>query len=109
MPLGLKAENVKRHKSLCFLGGDIEKILISCDILLMAYDVDFIIMLYVVITPIMGFMICLIIEYNIKKAFYQKLNNQIEELDEKYLISEIIEKPDFKEGKILVDTLRTNG
>ena len=62
-------------------------ILISCDILLMAYDVDFIIMLYVVTTPIIGFMICLIIEYNIKKAFYQKLNNQIKDL-----ISEIIEK-----------------
>ena len=40
-----------------------------------------------VITPIIGFMICLIIEYNIKKVFYKKLNNQIKDL-----ISEIIEK-----------------
>ena len=83
--------------------------LMSCDILLMLYNVNVSTMIYVIIVPIIGFMICLIIEYNIKNSFYKKITKQISELEEKYLISEIIGNPNFIEGKILVDTIQETG
>ena len=44
-------------------------------------------------------------EYFSKKRYYENLQNILDELDEKYLITEIIKTPDFIEGKILKDTL----
>ncbi|MBR6293311.1 MAG: sensor histidine kinase [Lachnospiraceae bacterium] len=44
-------------------------------------------------------------EYYRKKKFYNRLVKALEELDKKYLISEMLEAPGFLEGDILVDTL----
>ena len=84
-------------------------LLVSCDIFLMIYNVDFILMLFIIIIPIIGLFICILIEYNIKNSFYKKLNQKLEELDEKYLISEIIENPSFIEGKILNSVMQDAG
>lgn len=81
-------------------------ILISSDILLMIYNISLFMVLYITIVPILGFLICLIIEYNIKNSFYKKLEKQMAELDEKYLISEIVQNPNFIEGKILINTIQ---
>lgn len=40
-----------------------------------------------------------------KKSYYDKLLNCLNELDKKYLISEMLEKPDFYDGKILYESL----
>ena len=80
--------------------------LISCDILLMVYNVKFSIMLYIVIVPIICYFICIIIEYNIKNSFYKNLKGKLDELEEKYLISELINNPNFIEGSILKETLQ---
>ncbi len=40
-----------------------------------------------------------------KKRYYQKLYNNLNNLEEKYLITEVIEMPEFMEGKILKNTL----
>ena len=42
------------------------------------------------------------IEYIRKKKFYNMLFFNLEELDQKYLIREVIEEPSFEEGKLLV-------
>lgn len=81
-------------------------ILISSDILLMIYNISLFMLLYITIVPILGFLICLIIEYNIKNSFYKRLEKQMAELDEKYLISEIVQNPNFIEGKILINTIQ---
>ena len=81
-------------------------ILISSDILLMIYNISLFMVLYITIVPILGFLICLIIEYNIKNSFYKRLEKQMAELDEKYLISEIVQNPNFIEGKILINTIQ---
>ena len=81
-------------------------ILISSDILLMIYNISLFMVLYITIVPILGFLICLIIEYNIKNIFYKRLEKQMAELDEKYLISEIVQNPNFIEGKILINTIQ---
>lgn len=47
----------------------------------------------------------IIFEYLVKRKFYNNILNNIDELDEKYLIAEIIKKPEFEEGKILKNFL----
>lgn len=43
--------------------------------------------------------------YGRKKSFYDNFTKQLKELDKKYIITELIEKPNFLEGKILYDSL----
>lgn len=43
--------------------------------------------------------------YGRKKVFYDNFTKQLKELDKKYIITELIEKPNFLEGKILYDSL----
>ena len=80
---------------------------ITIEIFLMAYNVGLFIKIYI---PhiIMGlYMVSIAIEYFKKKKFYDNLSNMLEELEEEYLITEIINTPNFLEGKILKNTLET--
>lgn len=52
-----------------------------------------------------GFLLSLGMEYYRKKAFYQDLEAKLQQLDKKYLIAEMMECPEFPEGKILYETL----
>lgn len=79
--------------------------IITIEIFLMAYNVGLFIKIYI---PhiIMGlYVVSIAIEYFKKKKFYDNLSNMLEELEEKYLITEIINTPDFLEGKILKNTI----
>ncbi len=51
------------------------------------------------IIPIILFTIALIIEYCTKNKYYKRINEKLEELDEKYLVSELMETPNFVEGQ----------
>lgn len=55
----------------------------------------------------MVIIIILITEYLRRKNYYQMLEETLEGLDKKYLLTEVIEEPLFMDGKILYDTLRT--
>ena len=59
----------------------------------------------VIFTAIMGGIICVIYDFSRRKKFYNKFLNDLELLDKKYLITEMLEKPDFYEGEILYDAL----
>ena len=59
----------------------------------------------VTITAIIGFILSIIYDFNRRKKFYSKFLNNLELLDKKYLITEMIEKPNFYEGEILYDAL----
>lgn len=45
-------------------------------------------------------------EYFRKRNFYTKLQTDLEKLDKKYLLTEIVTEPSFQEGKIIYETLR---
>ncbi len=45
-------------------------------------------------------------EYFRKRDFYIRLNNSLAELDKKYLLPELVNYPEFYEGKIMVNALR---
>ena len=51
------------------------------------------------------FLSIILIDYFRKKKFYSNLLNNVENLDKKYLILEMIEKPEFYEGKIFYELL----
>ncbi|MBY0097825.1 sensor histidine kinase [Mesobacillus maritimus] len=48
----------------------------------------------------------IIVEFIKQKNLYVELNNQMENLDKKYLLSEIMKEPEFIEGKFIYDLLK---
>ncbi len=79
--------------------------LITIEIFLMAYNVGMFIKIYIPLIIMGLYMISIIIEYFKRKKFYDNLLKILEELDEKYLITEIIKTPNFLEGQILKNSL----
>ena len=79
--------------------------IITIEIFLMAYNVGMFIKIYIPLIIMGLYMISIIIEYFKRKKFYDKLLKILEELDEKYLITEIIKTPNFLEGQILKNSL----
>ena len=83
--------------------------LVSVEILLLAYDISILIRVYCAFIIVFVMALAILIEYKKKKDYYNELIKNMEELKEKYLISEIIKTPNFIEGKILKDILQDTG
>lgn len=79
--------------------------LITIEIFFMTYPQNTYIKIYTPIIIITSYLIGLIYEYNKKKKYYNYLEKMLNQLKEKYLITEVIKKPEFIEGKILYETL----
>lgn len=79
--------------------------IITIEIFLMAYNVGMFIKIYIPLIIMGLYVISISIEYFKRKRFYDNLLNILEELDEKYLITEIIKTPNFLEGKIFKNAL----
>lgn len=79
--------------------------LITIEIFFMTYPLNTYIEIYTPIIIITSYLIGLIYEYNKKKKYYNYLDKMLNQLKEKYLITEVIKKPEFIEGKILYETL----
>ncbi len=79
--------------------------LITIEIFLMAYPYGTFIKIYIPLIILISYFIGLMLEYTSKKNFYDNLLNTLNELNEKYLITEIIKTPNFVEGKILKTAL----
>lgn len=79
--------------------------IITIEIFLMAYNVGMFIKIYIPLIIMGLYMISIIIEYFKRKKFYDNLLKMLEELDEKYLITEIIKTPNFLEGQIFKNSL----
>ncbi|MCI9016457.1 MAG: HAMP domain-containing histidine kinase [Clostridia bacterium] len=77
----------------------------TIEIFLIPYTIANFIKIYIPITIVSIYLIEVSVEYFIKQNFYKGLENILNELDNKYLISEIIKEPNFMEGKILKDLL----
>jgi hypothetical protein len=66
----------------------------------------------VVIVSVIGFLAVFSTElrnFLQKKAYYDKLESCLEQLDKKYLLCEMLENPDFLDGRILQNTLSETG
>lgn len=80
--------------------------IITIEIFLMPYSINTLINIYIPISILFSYFLIVFIEYLKKKNFYNNLTKNLQNLDKKYLIPEIIDKADFLEGKILINTLK---
>ena len=83
--------------------------LVSVEILLLAYDISILIRVYCAFIIAFVMILAILIEYKKKKDYYNELIKNMEDLKEKYLISEIIKTPNFVEGRILKEILQDTG
>lgn len=79
--------------------------IVTIEVILLIYPFGIFIKIYIPIIIFLLYFIGILIEYIKRAKFYSKLSNTLEELDDKYLITEIINKPNFIEGKILKNCL----
>lgn len=81
-------------------------ILVTIEIFLLIYDIGIAIKIYIPVSILVVYFAGILIEFNNKKEYYNKLLLNLKELEQKYLITEVIEKPDFIEGKIFYEALQ---
>lgn len=80
-------------------------VLVTIEIFLIPYQYGIFIKIYIPISILLFYIVTLTIEYFTKKQYYNNFEDTLNELEDKYLISEIVKKPDFIEGKILRNSL----
>ena len=82
---------------------------ISIEIILLAYQIQLIVRVYVVASIILSLLISMLIEYYSKKSYYNNLLEKLDELDQKYLLSEVISKANFQDGNLFKEILEETG
>lgn len=80
-------------------------VLVTIEIFLIPCKIGNFIKIYIPVSITISYCIAIGIEYFWKKKFYSNLIKILDSLNEKYLITEIINCPSFCEGKILKDLL----
>lgn len=80
-------------------------ILLFTAILLMVLKVDSFAILFIVIINGAGILTYHIFDYLRKKQYYNEIKENMESLDKKYLISEVIEEGTFTESKLIYDVI----
>ncbi len=81
----------------------------SIEVFLICFSAEKFLVIYVPICIIIVYIISIFIEYFYKRKFYKNIFDLLENLDEKYLITEIIETPNFEDGKVLKEILQQTG
>ncbi len=77
----------------------------TIEIFLICYPYGNFIKIYIPLSLLILYFVSIIIEYFNKKIYYNNIYRLLDELKEKYLITEIIENSSFVEGKILKEIL----
>ncbi len=80
--------------------------ILTVEIFLSIYPIGNFIKIYMPIVILGFYFISIFIEYFRKRTFYEKLYQMLNQLEEKYLLIELIKEPSFIEGKILKEVLR---
>lgn len=78
---------------------------ITVFLLLLAFSVHYVLLIYIPFIIIFVGLLILLYDFFRKNRFYNTTSKILDELDKKYLITEIINEPNFLEGKILTDYL----
>ena len=73
----------------------------TIEIFLMIYSFGIFVKIYIPLVIIMSYTLGILFEFYNKNKFYQNTINNLEELNDKYLIAEIMNTPNFVEGKLL--------
>ena len=79
--------------------------MITIEIFLAIYPIGAFVKIYIPIVILGVYFVSITIEYITKRKFYQKIFDTLNELEEKYLLIELIKTPTFTEGEILKQIL----
>ena len=77
----------------------------TIEIFLMIYDVSMWVRIYIPVSILCAYIIGMVVSYYKRKNFYNKIFNTLDDLDKKYLISEMTGNPEFLDGKLLKEIL----
>lgn len=75
-------------------------------IILITFEVNMFLIIYIPLFICIAVIIIYLYGYLRKRFYYNDLISNLELLDKKYLIQEIINKPDFLDGKIIYDVIQ---
>lgn len=73
---------------------------------LYVFEANPFLLIFIPVFILFSFVIPLLREYWKKKRFYEVLETSVDQLDRKYLFTEMVSRPDFKEGQIVYDAAR---
>ncbi len=76
-------------------------LLCSVEIFLLTFSGSGWLMIYVGVATILGFLLGTYVDFRRWKLYFDKINHQLEALDKKYLLCELIEKGECQEEKLL--------
>lgn len=80
-------------------------ILIFTAFLLSSLKVGYYAIFFIVIINFIGSMLFFIYDFFNKRKYYNEFLSNLDSLDKKFLISDIVDKPEFPEGKLLYDII----
>lgn len=69
------------------------------------FNLSITLQMFVLTVLFLGILAAGIYDYNRKKGFYRELEQKLQQLEEKYLLMEMLEKPEFLEGQIFYNVL----
>ncbi len=78
-------------------------IVVAISVFMSVLDLNLYTVYFINFIYFLGFLIPLLCEYMKKRGFYNSVDDIFSNLDKKYLVSELIEEPDFEEGKIFYE------
>ena len=61
--------------------------------------------IYILVAIFIAFFLGITIEYILKKRYFDKVTKQLDDLDDKYLINEVMDRASFVEGEMFQDIL----
>lgn len=80
-------------------------LIISILFFLFMYRVPMTLIISIVTVMAIFIVTVILVDYYRKKSFFQNFNDTLDSLDEKYLITEMVDSPSFIEGKIFYESL----
>lgn len=83
--------------------------IISIEIFLIPYNVQLYIKIYVPVVICLSFIVAFITEYYSKDKYYKTIKSRMEDLQEKYLITELLPKSNYIETEMMEDIIKDMG
>ncbi len=83
--------------------------IISIEIFLIPYNVQLYIKIYVPVVICLSFIVAFITEYYSKEKYYKTIKSRMEDLQEKYLITELLPKSNYIETEMMEDIIKDMG
>ena len=83
--------------------------IISIEIFLIPYNVQLYIKIYVPVIICLSFIVAFITEYYSKEKYYKTIKSRMEDLQEKYLITELLPKSNYIETEMMEDIIKDMG